>query len=75
MSDVTSIIPSKRAVSIFFAIYTTLFLVGILGVLTLPEEEKGMRKIAFVMSYFFGLPVVLSAVLLFLRKIGAWNGK
>lgn len=75
MSDVTSMIPSKKAVSIFFAIYTALFVVGILGVLALPEEERAMRKIAFGMSYFFGLPMVLGAVLVFLRKIGAWNGK
>ncbi len=75
MNDVTSMIPSKKAVSIFFAIYTTLLVVGLLGVLAPPEEEKAMRKIAFVMSYFFGLPVVLTAILIFLRKIGAWNGK
>jgi uncharacterized membrane protein YiaA len=75
MSDVTSMIPSKKAVCIFFAIYIALFAIGVLGVLALPDEERSIRKIAFFVSYFFGLPVVLSAVLLFLRKIGAWNGK
>ena len=75
MSDVTSMIPSKKAVSIFFAVYITLFVAGVVVVLALPEGERAMRKIGFVMSYFFGLPLILSAVLIFLRKIGAWNGK
>ncbi len=75
MSDLTSMIPSKKAVSIFFAIYTTLFIVGIIGVLALPEEERAMRKIAYFMSYFFGLPILGSIGLLILEKTGIWNGK
>jgi energy-converting hydrogenase Eha subunit A len=75
MKNMASIVPSKKAVSIFFAVYTGLFVVGVLGVITLPEEERAIRKVAFVMSYFFGLPVVVSAGLVLLRKIGAWNGK
>jgi hypothetical protein len=75
MNDVTSKIPSKKAVSIFFAVYTGLFVVGVLGALTLPEEERAMRKVAIGMSYFFGLPVVVSADLVLLRKTGFWNGK
>jgi hypothetical protein len=74
MNDVTSKIPSKKAVSIFFAVYTGLFVV-VLGALTLPEEERAMRKVAIGMSYFFGLPVVVSADLVLLRKTGFWNGK
>ena len=75
MNDVTSKIPSKKAVSIFFAVYTGLFVVGVLGALTLPEEERAMRKVAIGMSYFFGLPVVVSADLVLLRKTGFCNGK
>ena len=75
MNDVTSKIPSKKAVSIFFAVYTGLFVVGVLGALTLPEEERAMRKVAIGMSCFFGLPVVVSADLVLLRKTGFWNGK
>ena len=75
MNDVTSKIPSKKAVSIFFAVYTGLFVVGVLGALTLPEEERAMRKVAIGMSYFFSLPVVVSADLVLLRKTGFWNGK
>jgi hypothetical protein len=75
MKDVVPFIPSKKDANIFFAIYTGAFLLGLLGVLLLPKEEAMLRKVAFGMSYFFGLPVVISAGLVALRKIGVWNGK
>ena len=75
MKDVASIIPSKKVASVFLAVYVSLFIIGILGLLALPEEERAMRKIALFMSYIFGLPVVISTGLWVLRKIGLWNGK
>lgn len=75
MKDVAPFIPSKRAVNIFFAIYTGAFLLGLIGVFLLPKEEAMLRKVAFGMSYFFGLPIVIGAGLHALRKTGVWNGK
>lgn len=75
MKDAMPFIPSKKAANIFLAIYTGAFLLGLLGVFLLPKEEAVLRKVAFGMSYFFGLPVVICAGLVMLRKTGIWNGK
>jgi hypothetical protein len=75
MKDATPFVPSKKAANIFVAIYAIAFLLGLLGVFLLPQEEAMLKKVAFVMSYFFGLPLVVSAGLLALRKAGFWNGK
>ncbi len=75
MKDAASIIPSKKAANVFFVIYSGAFCLGLLGVFLLPKEEATLRKVAFGMSYFFGLPLVLSAGLLLLQKTGVWNGK
>jgi hypothetical protein len=55
MKDALPFIPSKKAVNVFFAIYTGAFLLGLLGFLLLPKEEATLRKVALGMSYFLVL--------------------
>lgn len=75
MNEIPPFLPSKKVATIFVAVYSAAFLLGLLGVFLLPNEEATLRKVALGMSYFFGLPLVAGAGLELLRKTGIWNGK
>jgi hypothetical protein len=65
-----AIVPSKRAGSIFFAIYLSLFAVAVLVLLTVSEEKESTRFAAAVFAYGTGLPVFISIALHWLQKRG-----
>jgi hypothetical protein len=68
-------LPSKKAVTIFLVVFIGVCCSSIAALFLLPQEHTTQRRVAIVLAFGTGFPLIVHAGLYLLAKTGIWNGK